>query len=226
MDAADRGRLVQLAYRFVWNRADAEDAVHNALAIAHEKGGQLREGGRWWSWVARIVVRQCLLLRRSEGRRARRERIVGGERASSDVAETIGMERRERAAAIRRALEQLPPRQRAAVVLAILVGSQVESFLRRSPRENRDSLVQPPVVSVFTPVVTLSEESAARTWVPVTRCWCAGATQGNNPIPMCPRERKTGVRRRSRPGSGRGRRRTTRSACSDWSTRDPTPSPT
>ena len=146
MDAADRGRLVQLAYRFVWNRADAEDAVHNALAIAHEKGGQLREGGRWWSWVARIVVRQCLLLRRSEGRRARRERIVGGERASSDVAETIGMERRERAAAIRRALEQLPPRQRAAVVLAILVGLHVESFLRRSPRENRDSLLQPPVV--------------------------------------------------------------------------------
>ena len=65
---AKRGRLVQLAYRFVWSRSDAEDAVHNALILAQQKGDQLRSGAKWWSWVCRIVVRQCLLLRRRDMR--------------------------------------------------------------------------------------------------------------------------------------------------------------
>jgi RNA polymerase sigma-70 factor (ECF subfamily) len=108
---------VQLAYRFVWNRVDAEDAVHNALAIAHEKGGQLREGDRWWSWVARIVVRQCLLLRRSDRRRVRREQVAGGERPSSVAAGASDLERGERADTVRHAIAQLPPQQRAAITL-------------------------------------------------------------------------------------------------------------
>ena len=46
-----RGRLVRLAYRFLWNVDDAEDVAHEALATAHERAADLRDETKWWSWV-------------------------------------------------------------------------------------------------------------------------------------------------------------------------------
>ena len=63
-----RDRLVRLAYRFLWNREEAEDVAHDALAAAFEKADSLRDGDKWWSWVCRIVVQRC----RERGRQAQR----------------------------------------------------------------------------------------------------------------------------------------------------------
>jgi len=64
IDHETRDRLFRLAYRFLWNRHDADDAVQSALAAAIEKGGDLRDRGKSWSWLCSIVVQRCRLLRR------------------------------------------------------------------------------------------------------------------------------------------------------------------
>lgn len=119
---AQPNRLVQLAYRFVWNRADAEDAVQNAFALAQQKSDQLREPEKRWSWLSRIVVRQCLLLRRSETRRDRHEQVSAAEPVPESEQPPDRIEQSERAWVRRWAIEQLPPQQRVAVTLRHLEG--------------------------------------------------------------------------------------------------------
>lgn len=110
----DRRRLVQLACRFVWNQADAGDAVQDALANAQRQGDQVRDAAKWWSWLCRIVVRQCLLSRRSGSRRVKHEQAA----AVGDVsADDDRIERNERAMLVRWAIERLPDQQRTAVTL-------------------------------------------------------------------------------------------------------------
>ncbi len=111
-----RGRLVRLAYRFVWNRFDAEDAVQNALALVHQRRSQLRDPTKLWSWACRIVVRQCLLLRRADARRTRVQReAIDDKRGWVDSQDPV--ESNERAAIVRWAIEQLSPQQRTAITL-------------------------------------------------------------------------------------------------------------
>ena len=63
-----RGRLVRLAYRFLWNHDDAEEVAQDALAIALQKAGELRDRRKWWSWICAVVVQRC----RERGRRVQR----------------------------------------------------------------------------------------------------------------------------------------------------------
>ncbi|MGD2109550.1 MAG: RNA polymerase sigma factor, partial [Phycisphaerae bacterium] len=121
-----RDRLVRLAYRFLWNVDDAEDAVHEALAAAQERAGALRDREKWWSWVCRIVVHRC----HEHGRRKlRRERHAEGIRAAalqrgegSTVAISEGAER------VRRLVLKLPRRQREVIVLRHLHGMDYEQI--------------------------------------------------------------------------------------------------
>jgi len=132
---ADRRRLVQLAYRFVWNKADAEDAVHNAWVIATQKGDQVRDQTKWWPWMARIVVRQCLLGHRRDGTRLRREAVFAQRRDARPAEHDDSAATAERASVIRRAIDQLSPQQRAAVTLRHLEGmaySEVAAILGTS----------------------------------------------------------------------------------------------
>ena len=114
---ARRGLLVRLAFRFLWNLEDAEDAVQNALLLASRRQGQLADGHKLWAWVRSIVVRQCFDVRRGNARQARiadglRENILGTER------ERLGtLERMEFKDLVRDAMMTLPERQRTAMVL-------------------------------------------------------------------------------------------------------------
>ncbi len=117
VSAAERRRLEQLAYRFLWNRADAEDATQDALLAAHQKRGALRDGDKWWAWVRRIVVRRSLLVRRQRSRR--RESGSGEEWLESAVAE-LPAEKRERLSALRAGIAGLSDKQRVAVTLRYL----------------------------------------------------------------------------------------------------------
>lgn len=115
--ASGRRRLVQLAYRFCWNHTDAEDAVQDAMAIAHQRREKLHDESKWWSWVCRIVVRRCLSLRRSEGRHAQRIKALAEQSGPAMERPSRRLETSERAEAVRWAVEQLPPQQRTAVTL-------------------------------------------------------------------------------------------------------------
>jgi len=111
-----RDRLVRLAYRFVWNRDDAEDVVQDALAVSHERRNELRDPSKWWAWTRKIVVQQSRLSgRKSSARRVQRERLAGQDldRASEPPDAASG----ELKDIVRALLQELPQRQREVIVL-------------------------------------------------------------------------------------------------------------
>ncbi len=121
ISAEERSQLLRLAYRFCWNRSDAEDALHNALLVAIEKADQLRDPAKRWSWLCRLVVQQCHLL----GRRQQRRNETQGAadfpgapgRDSSSTKHTSALESAELGNLMRRLLTNLPEQQRAAMTL-------------------------------------------------------------------------------------------------------------
>lgn len=121
---AQRNVLVRLAYRFCWNKDDAEDAVQHALALATREQHQLADRSKLWSWVQSIVVRQCRSLLRSRARQQKAERNDGAKlRASStDASPTAKLLRREFTELVKRMVATLPDRQQTAIVLRHLEG--------------------------------------------------------------------------------------------------------
>ena len=133
-----REKLFRLAYRFLWNRADAEDAVQDALLAAYERSTQLRDANKWWPWVCRIVVQRCRLLGRRASLRKRHEQALAdlvpthNAARSSDSAETKAL--------VIELLDQLPRRQREVLVLRHLQGmtfDEVAEVLELAPETAR-----------------------------------------------------------------------------------------
>ena len=114
--ASVRDRLFRLAYRFLWNRADAEDAVQEAMLAAFSKSQQLREGDKWWGWLCRIVVRQCHVLGRRKSLRRRHEASRASAVSTSDTA-GVALDATELKELLRESLVALPRRQREVLVL-------------------------------------------------------------------------------------------------------------
>ncbi len=110
-----RDRLVRLAYRFLWNQDDAEDAVHDALAIAQKRGEELRDRSKWWSWVCRIVISQCHQQGRQKARHQRHEADI--RRAHESAAEPAPPPDLGDNETIGRLIGRLPTRQREVLVL-------------------------------------------------------------------------------------------------------------
>ncbi len=128
-----------IAYDLLGNRAEAEEAVQEALAVACENLEDLRDPGAAAGWFLRIVTTTCLrTLRRRRLRRAVFGRFFGGEerRDSDESARTMPLaagevplhgttssqadahlsERRDLASMLCN-LQALPTKQRAALVL-------------------------------------------------------------------------------------------------------------
>src|SRR5690242_5260591 len=59
-----RGPLLRTAYSIVKDRDSAEDAVQSALIQAWQHLPSLRETGVLRSWLMRIVVNQCISMKR------------------------------------------------------------------------------------------------------------------------------------------------------------------
>ncbi|KAA0223807.1 MAG: sigma-70 family RNA polymerase sigma factor [Phycisphaerae bacterium] len=147
-----RDELYRLAYRLLWNAADAEDAVQDALVTAEERGGQIADPAKAWSWICRVVVHRCRLTRRVESRRRRGwlRWVVGGLGAAHDQdAAAAGDARRndagddgqgEASAVLRTLLPRLPRRQGEVLVLRHLQGMSFEEIgdvLEMSPATAR-----------------------------------------------------------------------------------------
>jgi RNA polymerase sigma-70 factor, ECF subfamily len=144
-------RVVTYAQRLLGNSAEAEDVTQEVFL-------RLWQGARSWeanalvgTWLYRVTHNLCI------------DRLRRGDRYSEDEAEpgtdshrpSQLLERRELAEAVQQAVEELPPRQRAALLLshdeglgnpeiaAILeLGVEaVESLLARARRRLREVLV-------------------------------------------------------------------------------------
>ncbi|HUH03313.1 MAG TPA: sigma-70 family RNA polymerase sigma factor [Kofleriaceae bacterium] len=120
--AAPRG--FRIAYDLLGNRAEAEDAVQEALARVCERFDQLRDPAMADAWFRRVLVTVCLqVLRRRRLRRVVSLLVPGSAEPPSDaIAEDLPGADQELAQQgdtrrLMRALERLPAKQRAALVL-------------------------------------------------------------------------------------------------------------
>ena len=98
---------------------DAEDAVQAAFIRALERIDQLRPGSRFGPWFYRVLRSTCLNLRRREALRAHgqlSEAASGGDDPHRELERTRSRER------VLAALDELPERQRMAVMLYDLEG--------------------------------------------------------------------------------------------------------
>jgi len=125
-------RLLSACQRLLGNREAARDAVQEVFLKAYRSAGSFRPRGKVSTWLYRIAVNHCL-------NRLRRRRLArflpleapadeGGEGPPADLPAAEGadplaaLEARRRWARVRRAVDALPPGQRAALVLARFEG--------------------------------------------------------------------------------------------------------
>jgi RNA polymerase sigma-70 factor (ECF subfamily) len=115
--ARHHDRCLRLAVHLVGDRAEAEDAVQEALLRAYRHLGRYREQDRFAAWLTRILVNQC----RTTAARQRRPLPIdlewGGVDGVTEHPADDAAAREELARALAEALAVLPGDQREAVVL-------------------------------------------------------------------------------------------------------------
>jgi RNA polymerase sigma-70 factor (ECF subfamily) len=116
-------RIFALAYGILGREEDARDATQETFVAAFRNLGAFRGEAKVSSWLHRIAVNQCITRQRRA--RVRGETSLeaqveeGGVQfaATDDVNPAADAEGRERTAAVRRAVNALPPELRSVVVM-------------------------------------------------------------------------------------------------------------
>jgi RNA polymerase sigma-70 factor (ECF subfamily) len=133
---AEFGQRIQaVAYLVLGSQADAEEVVMDTMVTAWRKGRDLRSGAALGTWLLRIAMRLALTRRRRIGTAvalsADEERLIGSSTPSIDRLALLD------------ALDSLPTRMRAAIVLhyyADLTVDRVAAVLERSPNTVKSQL--------------------------------------------------------------------------------------
>lgn len=124
--------MYRVAVSMLWNDADANDAIQEAILRAWEKQDRLRDEDRFPAWLMRILVNQCrTMLRRRKFRALPLEEADG--HASPAPPDTGLWE----------ALKALPEKYRLPIVLHHVEGhdlNAVAKMLRISPQTARGRL--------------------------------------------------------------------------------------
>jgi RNA polymerase sigma-70 factor (ECF subfamily) len=120
----------RVAYGVLRQRQDAEEVAQEAFLRAHARYGRLRDRERFRAWLVRVVWRLAIDRWRADRRRLARESRATREdvRTPDDLAASA-----RQAAAIRAAIDALPPKLRMTIVLAAIEGHgvrEVASLLR------------------------------------------------------------------------------------------------
>jgi RNA polymerase sigma-70 factor, ECF subfamily len=111
-------KIMNLAYRYMGNRDDAEDAAQEIFIKVHHKLSSFNFSARFTTWLYRVAVNTCIDLLRKD-RRSREtseyhDQSMGFQEGEPE--RTILME--ERVRKIEEALAQLPEKERMVVLLA------------------------------------------------------------------------------------------------------------
>ncbi len=112
-----RRSVYQVCYRFVNNHEDAADLAQEAFVRAWRGLARFKGESALSTWLYRIAVNACLT--RVSAKVPDTEPIGDSDRFEDAGAERPGaaLARAERARAVRRAIQALPPRQRATLIL-------------------------------------------------------------------------------------------------------------
>jgi len=112
---AELERAYGLATVILGDRFEAEDAVHDAAALAWSRWADLRDATRFDAWFGRILINAC----RDRLRRRRRQVVEIVWSATEDAHPLVGDDSEAQALRdlVRRALKSLSPDERIAVVL-------------------------------------------------------------------------------------------------------------
>jgi RNA polymerase sigma-70 factor, ECF subfamily len=124
--------MLRTAYMIVGDRDIAEDAVQDALIQAWQHLPSLRETTALRSWLMRIVVNQCISFKRRLARSTAFVRQALAEQ-EIDMAAQVADDhkgRLERDWDLARAIESLPPKQRAVIVLHYYNGMTLPEMSR------------------------------------------------------------------------------------------------
>jgi RNA polymerase sigma-70 factor, ECF subfamily len=123
---------VRVAYSVLRNREDAEDVAQEAFAKAYRSFSQLRDRERFRAWLVRMTWRMALDRQRSNRRRVAREDHAvtwlppSGGSHSVEAGLQVGLEARERAEHLWRAIDGLSEKLRMVIVLAGIQGHDIK----------------------------------------------------------------------------------------------------
>lgn len=117
------GDLYRLAYYYMGNGQDAEDAVQDAVLSAYEHFGSLKEEASFRPWIFRILVNHC---KRSLKRRGRREIPIEDAVKASEAGST-GLDSQ---AEVLELLDVLSDEERLIVALYVFGGYKGEEIAR------------------------------------------------------------------------------------------------
>ena len=113
-----RRQVYQLCYRYVGNHEDASDLAQDALIRAFRGLKGFKGESSLATWLYRIAVNVCL--NRLALKTPRGEPLEPGERVDLRAERPdVALLRGERAAEVRAAIRQLPPKQRATLILRV-----------------------------------------------------------------------------------------------------------
>ncbi len=111
-----RRSVYQICYRFVNNHEDASDLSQEVFVRAWRGLRTFKGQSALSTWLYRIAVNACL--NRVSQRRLETEPLASDRFEDANVEDpTVGLQRDERAAAVRRAIAALPDKQRATLIL-------------------------------------------------------------------------------------------------------------
>jgi RNA polymerase sigma-70 factor (ECF subfamily) len=132
--AAYQRQVYNLCLRMLGNAASAEDVTQEAFISTYRRIDTYR-GGNFKAWLLRIATNACYDLLRRQGRRPASS--LDNLYADSDtppipdtdsLSPETSAEQRELRETVQRALAQIPPDQRAAIILADLQGLAYEEI--------------------------------------------------------------------------------------------------
>ena len=113
-----RRTVYQLCYRFVGNHEDASDLAQDVFVRAFKGLSKFKGDSSLSTWLYRVGVNTCL--NRVAVKRPQTEAIDAAPRIDERADNPLDLVMRdERAVVVRRAIEKLPPKQRATLVLRV-----------------------------------------------------------------------------------------------------------
>jgi RNA polymerase sigma-70 factor (ECF subfamily) len=113
-----RRHVYQLCYRFVGNHEDASDLAQDVFVRAFKGLRHFKGQSSLGTWLYRVGVNACL--NRLATKRVETEPIESSQHVDTRGVDPLeGVLRGERAAAVRVAIDRLPPKQRATLVLRV-----------------------------------------------------------------------------------------------------------